>query len=288
MDPARLRPSRHSQGWSRRLPAGATGATWRGVHGTAQVVARRPRQRHTQHGTARGAPQEGHPGSQPDHRDRCHRQDAQSPGCSFLMPAWNSGTSSTLDQNADSLSPPGRLPGGESCGVAGSCCVLPCRANAVTAGHPPTRPVEPRSAGDPGQDRRAISVQLATVPRGQSRVLAVPAPGWSAGLAARIGRIPKLIVRVRFSSPAPGASLQVSAPSARRDPFALLSRLLIFRRERVTGWPRSWNCGPSAPIDHRVLPGNLLTATPYRAASPGGTIGDGGGLGYRRARDRDA
>jgi hypothetical protein len=46
--------------------------------------------------------------------------------------------------------------------------------------------------------------------------------------------------------------LQVSAPSARRDPFALLSRLLIFRRERVTGWPRSWNCGPSAPIDHRT------------------------------------
>jgi hypothetical protein len=82
--------------------------------------------------------------------------------------------------------------------------------------------------------------------------------------------------------------LQVSAPSAQRDPFALLSRLLIFRRERVTGWPRSWNCGPSAPIDHRVLPGNLLTVTPYRAASPGGTIGDGGGLGYHRARDRDA
>ena len=52
-------------------------------------------------------------------------------------------------------------------------------------------------------DHRAISVQLTPVNQGQSRVLAVHGPGWSAALAARVGRIPKLIVRVRFSSPAP-------------------------------------------------------------------------------------
>ena len=55
----------------------------------------------------------------------------------------------------------------------------------------------------PGHDHRAISVQLAPVNQGQSRVLAVHGPGWSATPAGRIGRIPKLIVRVRFSSPAP-------------------------------------------------------------------------------------
>jgi hypothetical protein len=49
-----------------------------------------------------------------------------------------------------------------------------------------------------------VAVQLATVTRGQSRVLAVPGRGRSAALAVWIGRIPKLIVRVRFSSPAPG------------------------------------------------------------------------------------
>jgi hypothetical protein len=46
---------------------------------------------------------------------------------------------------------------------------------------------------------------------GQSRVLAVHGPGWLASLTAWIGRIPKLIVRVRFSSPAPSTKAQVRA-----------------------------------------------------------------------------
>ena len=54
-------------------------------------------------------------------------------------------------------------------------------------------------------------MQLATVTSGQSRVLAVPGPGWSAALTARIRRIPKLIVRVRFSSPAPRTKAQARA-----------------------------------------------------------------------------
>jgi hypothetical protein len=45
-----------------------------------------------------------------------------------------------------------------------------------------------------------ITVQLATVTKGQSQALAVHDPGWSVGLAAGIGRIPELTVRVRFSS----------------------------------------------------------------------------------------
>jgi hypothetical protein len=61
-----------------------------------------------------------------------------------------------------------------------------------------------------GQDHRAISVQLARVTSGQSRTSPVAPPGWSAAPAAWIGRIPKLIVRVRFSSPAPQALAQVS------------------------------------------------------------------------------
>ena len=52
-------------------------------------------------------------------------------------------------------------------------------------------------------DRRAISVQLATVKRGQSRVLRVSEVGCSAALSAAICPIPKLLVRVRVPSPAP-------------------------------------------------------------------------------------
>jgi hypothetical protein len=66
-------------------------------------------------------------------------------------------------------------------------------------------------AATSAQDSRAISVQLTRVTSGQSRLLAVTRPRWSAAPAAWIGRFPKLIVRVRFSSPAPGASFQVGA-----------------------------------------------------------------------------
>ncbi len=69
-------------------------------------------------------------------------------------------------------------------------------------------PEPARARAAPGQDHRPINVQLATVTRGQSRTLAVPGHSWSAALAARIGGIPKLIVRVRFSSPAPISSAQ--------------------------------------------------------------------------------
>ena len=74
------------------------------------------------------------------------------------------------------------------------------------------------------QDHRAISVQLARVTRGQSRLLAVPGPGWSAALAARIGRIPKLIVRVRFSSPALIVKAQVRALIPGRGPLPFGAR----------------------------------------------------------------
>ena len=50
---------------------------------------------------------------------------------------------------------------------------------------------------------RAISVQLTRVMRGHSRLLTVSEVGCSAALSAAICPIPKLIVRVRFSSPAP-------------------------------------------------------------------------------------
>jgi hypothetical protein len=46
-------------------------------------------------------------------------------------------------------------------------------------------------------------VQLVRVTSGQSRTPPVARSGWSVALAVWIGRIPKLIVRVRFSSPAP-------------------------------------------------------------------------------------
>jgi hypothetical protein len=55
----------------------------------------------------------------------------------------------------------------------------------------------------PGQDRRAISVPLTTVTRGQPRSPRTGRTARSAPLAASTGLLPKLIVRVRFSSPAP-------------------------------------------------------------------------------------
>jgi hypothetical protein len=55
----------------------------------------------------------------------------------------------------------------------------------------------------PHQDRRAISVQLTTVLDGQRLCSAGSRTGWSGGLSGCIGQLPKLIMRVRFSSPAP-------------------------------------------------------------------------------------
>ena len=88
----------------------------------------------------------------------------------------------------------------------------PCSASVPSASH----------SSRPGQaelsrllravpDRRATSVQLATVTRGQPRVLTAPGRGCPAVLTAWIGGIPTLIVLVRFSSPASATVLQVSA-----------------------------------------------------------------------------
>ena len=55
---------------------------------------------------------------------------------------------------------------------------------------------------EPGQDHRAISVQLARVTRGQSRLLLSSTIGRSPARSAVAALFPKLIVRVRFSSPA--------------------------------------------------------------------------------------
>jgi hypothetical protein len=54
----------------------------------------------------------------------------------------------------------------------------------------------------PSQDHRAISVPLAGVKRGQPRVLADNRTARSAAMTAVIRQIPKLIVGVRFPSPA--------------------------------------------------------------------------------------
>jgi hypothetical protein len=53
------------------------------------------------------------------------------------------------------------------------------------------------------QNRRAISVPLTRVTRGQPGSLGTTRDAWSAPLAAITAALPKLIVRVRFSSPAP-------------------------------------------------------------------------------------
>ena len=70
-------------------------------------------------------------------------------------------------------------------------------------------------------DRRAISVQLARVMSGHSRLLRATRVGCSAASSAMICPIPKLIVRVRFPSPAPKVKPQV--------------RLLVSRAAEVCG-----------------------------------------------------
>jgi hypothetical protein len=63
----------------------------------------------------------------------------------------------------------------------------------------------------PAHDRRAISVPLPRVTRGQPGSLGTARDAWSASLAAVIVTLPKLIVRVRFSSPAPWVPAQLRA-----------------------------------------------------------------------------
>ena len=59
--------------------------------------------------------------------------------------------------------------------------------------------------------RRAINVQLARVTRGQPRPLQAARIGRSAARSGVAAPFPKLIVRVRFSSPAPPVPAQVRA-----------------------------------------------------------------------------
>ena len=59
-----------------------------------------------------------------------------------------------------------------------------------------------RTAAGQREDPRAISGPLTRVTRGQPRRPEANQPGWSAPLAAVTAALPKLIVRVRFSSPA--------------------------------------------------------------------------------------
>jgi hypothetical protein len=73
--------------------------------------------------------------------------------------------------------------------------------------------VPPAGIGQ-GQDHRVINVQLATVPGGQSRCLTGTRTSWSDGFSGRITKFPKLIVRVRFPSPAPITSMQVGMAGA--------------------------------------------------------------------------
>ena len=76
-------------------------------------------------------------------------------------------------------------------------------------------PTRRRSA----HDRRAISGPLTRATRGQPRSLGTARNARSAPLAAVTAALPKLIVRVRFSSPAPRVQAQLRAgmPSPRLE-----------------------------------------------------------------------
>ena len=67
----------------------------------------------------------------------------------------------------------------------------------------------------PDEGRRAISGPLTSVTKGLSRSPADSLPRRSARIAVQTAQIPKLTVRVRFPSPAPGVKVQVRASSAR-------------------------------------------------------------------------
>jgi hypothetical protein len=78
------------------------------------------------------------------------------------------------------------------------------------------------------QGRRAISVPLAWVTRGQPRLLGIIRVASSAPLTGVTARLPKLIVRVRFSSPALIVKAQARGES-RAWALIVPGRLLISR-----------------------------------------------------------
>jgi hypothetical protein len=118
----------------------------------------------------------------------------------------------------------------------------------------------------PEHDHRAISVQLAPVNQGQSRALAVPGPDWSPALAAGIGRIPKLIVRVRFSSPAPGSIFPAQVAYRRSSLLPRCDPLGRPRARCVPDWPAF-----RAPLDllssRRAILSSVLAS--WRSLLPG-------------------
>jgi hypothetical protein len=125
--------------------------------------------------------------------DACHSS------CRLSLPSWRFPSSSLLDDLGRVRRVKAKPLRGR---VASLDTAAPAKGGQLRGGRGGSRA---RSAGTarPGHDHRAISVQLATASKGQSRILTVPGHGWSPPLAAQIGPIPKLIVRVRFSSPAP-------------------------------------------------------------------------------------
>jgi hypothetical protein len=87
-------------------------------------------------------------------------------------------------------------------------------------------------------DRRAISVQLATVNRGQSRVLRVSEVGCSAASSAVICPIPKLIVRVRYI---PGSAPRSPDQCLRRSKHGLCPVSLTCDSTCYSlRWRRAW------------------------------------------------
>ena len=77
-----------------------------------------------------------------------------------------------------------------------------------------------RATGDrcrSSRDRRAISVPLTPVTKGLSRSPTGSPPRSSGYLTARMAQIPKLIVRVRFPSPAPTEKSQFRGPICERS-----------------------------------------------------------------------
>gem|GEM_PF-4464758 len=114
-----------------------------------------------------------------------------------------------------------------------------------------------------GQDRQAISGPLTPVTRGLSRSLTDSRSRRSGRVAARTAQIPKLIVRVRFSSPAPPRRRRLAsrcwppapgreggdrptAPRCRRA-HARRGRRRDFRRGSATRPRRRRSCPGHAP-----------------------------------------
>src|ERR1039457_2272895 len=120
---------------------------------------------------------------------------------------------------------------------------------------------------------------LARVTRGQPRSLLTARDAWSAPLAAVTATLPKLIVRVRFSSPAPHVPVQVRAEmlSLRLDhshsifdragrrvvgiPQVLRDHLSIYALCRLPGEPLSRSRPPRLGRSLRRVAGDRLRRT---------------------------